>query len=646
MNKTTLILGAAITLAGSALAQVQNSNLPRRDLQLSTVAGVHNDATGNLDAGFGMFDVAAPKQDLPDRAGGLVATSRLLYAIYADRIAGNVVIQFVKSTDGGRSFGAPTTIYTCNTVGGEDLAPGEEEVSLWCHGDEVYVTLLTNADSLGATVASQSLFAIGSADQGQTWSAPLRVSPNINVTREDVDFHKAAATSTGLHVTYEWDYLPGLTGNENFAYARVGFVAGVFSTIVASTDITNFIDGGSDVDDPAIDAEGSVVHIAWKDDSDPVMVGQDQVYSITSFDGGLTFSLPFNHTQFAAPLVWATARSPYAHVDGGYAFTFMEDSRVDQDDVWMDRGVLDTVNGTVNWNVRGVMCSNVPNGPAGATVQLDVDGFLVRVENGVVAILYRDDRQVATNSNYAYFATSRNGGDDFINSTASHFQLTTLASTLYDLDINRNVICGAWEQCSGDEEGALVLSHDQGLSVTAQQFTTLGDCSGTPSQNVDIDDLQCAVTRNGDYATIYVDERIGGSNATNHCFLTGGKYPVLRDLTLVNGTLEMSKIDPSESGANIAFLMISGGGTLPGHAVFGNDYGFFVGLNADLWFSLLMNSAVSTFAGIAPSGDAVYTVPGGIPNLSALLGFPIDTAGGTLSFGPRLLQSYSDPVRF
>lgn len=646
MNHTLLLTPALCALALPLAAQIQNSNLPRPDIQLSTVAGVHNDATGNLDAGFGMFDVAAPKQDLPDRAGGLVATSRLLYAIFADRIGGNVVIQFVRSTDGGRSYGAPTTIYTCNTALGEDLAPGEEEIGLWCHGDEVYVTLLTNADSLGATVASQSLYAIGSADQGQTWSAPLRVSPNINVTREDVDFHKAKATSTGLHVTYEWDYLPGLTGNENFAYARLGFVAGAFTAIVPSTDVTNFVDGGPDVDDPSIDAEGNIVHIAWKDDADPVMVGQDQVWSITSFDGGLTFSAPFHHTQFTGPLAWATARSPSAHVDGTYAYTFMEDSRIDQDDVWMDRGVLDTVTNTVNWSLRGIQCSNVPNGPAGTTGQLDVDGFMVRVENGIVAILYRDDRQVATNSNYAYLATSRNGGDDFVNGTASHFQLTTLTATLYDLDVNRNVVCGVWEQCSGDEEGAIVLSHDGGLTVTTSQFTTLGDCSGTPSQNVDIDDLQCAVTRNGDHAVIYVDERVGGSNATNHCFVTGGKFPVLRDLTGTNGTLEMSRVDPTEAGQNLAFLMISGGGTLPGHAVFGNTDGFFVGLNNDLWFALMMNSASSTFAGISSSGDVVFSIPGGIPNLTALLGFPIDTAGGTLAFGPRLFQSYTDALRF
>lgn len=80
--------------------------------------------------------------------------------------------------------------------------------------------------------------------------------------------------------------------------------------------------------------------------------------------------------------------------------------------------------------------------------------------------------------------------------------------------------------------------------------------------------------------------------------------------------------------------------------MFGNTDGFFVGLNNDLWFTLLMSSAGSTFAGISGAGDVVFSIPGGIPNLTALLGFPVDTAGGTLSFGPRLFTSYTDPLRF
>ncbi len=121
---------------------------------------------------------------------------------------------------------------------------------------------------------------------------------------------------------------------------------------------------------------------------------------------------------------------------------------------------------------------------------------------------------------------------------------------------------------------------------------------------------------------------------------------MLRDRTLVNGTLELTKVDPNESASGLAFLMISGNGTTPGHAVSGNTYGFFIGLNNDLWFGLLMSSVQVSFAGIGPGGNVLYTVPGGIPNLSALLGFPIDVAGGTAAFGPRLFQSYSDPVRF
>lgn len=638
-------------------AQGQSSNLPRQDLQLSTTNGVHNGGTttSNLDAGFTMFDCASPKQDLPDRTGGLVATSRLVYTVFADRVGGDVVLQFRKSTDGGRNFAAPVTIYTCNTAGGEDLEgsgtnDAGEELALTCWGDDLYVTFLTNKDAIGLNPSAyQSLYAIGSNDQGQTWSAPVLVSPGIGITRGDVDYHRAAAASTGLHVTYEWDYFPA-GGNENFSYARLGFVGGVFGTIVPSTDITTFPNAGFDVNDPSVDAEGDVVHIAWNDNSDPVIgTTRHQTWSVTSFDAGATFSLPHNHTNHTAPTPWATERSPFAHVDGPYAYTFMEDSRVDQDDVWMDRGILDTVTHQVLWQNTGIMCSDLPNGPGGASPnpQLDVDGFVVDVQNGVIAILYKDDRTGATNSNWGHLAVSRNYGDDFVNGTASHFTLTNVTVEVYDVSVNGNVICAVYEQCAGssNEEGGITLSSDSGMSVTSSQFTTRGSCS-SPASTVDVDDLRCSVSRNGDYTVVYVDERAGNSNTVNNCFLTGGKFPVLRDQTLVNGTLEMSRIDTAEAGTNLAFLMISAAGTQPGHAVFGNTYGFFVGLNNDLWFNLLMNSVTSTFAGISPAGDTVFTIPGGIPNLTALLGFPIDVAGGTLSFGPRLFVSYSDPVRF
>lgn len=637
------MLFSALALTASLCSQTNSSILPRRDRQLSTTAGVHNAVAGNLDAGFKMYATTSPKQDLPERTGGLVATSRLVYAVYADRIGGNVVVQFIKSTDGGRNFTAPTTVYTCNTAGGEDLDTGDEQLDIYCFEDQVYVTLLSNIQDLAG--GGQAAFALGSADQGQTWSGPVAISPAIGVTRRDVDELRGAAAATGLHLVYEWDYTASTAGNENITYVRCDFSSGF--AVVQNVDLTAFADGGPDVDSPSIDAEGAVVHIAYNANDDLVLgTTRDQTYSLTSFDAGATFSAPFNHTQFLAPTPWATARAPKAHLDGIYAYTFMEDSRIDQDDVWMDRGIVDLQTSNVVWNVRGIECSNIPTGPAGTTGQLDVDGFLVAVEGGVIAILYRDDRSVATNSNYAYLACDRSGGNDFINGTASHHQLTSTTATLYDLAVNRNVICGVWEQCSGDEEGAIVLSHDAGRTVSAFQFTTLGDCSGSPSANVDVDDLVCTVSLNGDYIVLYVDERFGGNNASNHCFLTGGKLPTLAAPLLVNGSISMSGIDPNQSGANLAFLMISGGGTNPGHAVGGNDYGFYVGLQNDLWFQLLLSTAFTTFTAISPLGDAQFTVPGGIPNLTALLGFPVDCAAGTLGFGPRLFVSYTDPLRF
>ena len=651
-------LTTAAALAATVAAQVQqNSNLPRRDLMLSVTPGVINSTlTGtppsNLDAGFHMFGTAAPKQFLPERTGGLVATPRLAYAIYADLIGGNIVLQFVRSTDGGRNFGAPQTVYTCNTAGGETLetvngnSTGGSEIGIYCHGDAVYIAFLTDDLATPTAVSgSQRAYVLGSDDQGQTWSAPLLVSTQIGTTQFDVDEVRGAAAITGLHLVFEWDDIANPGGNENFSYARVGFVGGVLTSLVTDTPITNFPIGGADVDSPHVAADGEVVHICWNDNSDPVLGStRDNTFSVTSFDAGLTFSVPFDHTGFLVPSTWATARAPECFVDGDRAYTFMEDSRADQDDVWMDRADLDRQNHTVTWTVQGIMCNDTPPGPYGGVPQQDVDGKQVAVENGVIAVLYRDDRQVAANSNYAYVAVDQHGGDDFIANTATHHQLTAMTATIYDVDVTGNMIAAVWEQCSGDEEGAIALSSDRGQSFTTSQYTTLGDCGGTA--NIDIDDIDLALTQNGDYLVIYADERLGNANAWNAVFLTGGKHPFLVDDTLTNGTLSMHGIDPALASNSIAFLMVSAGGPLPGYNLLGNDYGAFIGLQPDVLHAIMLSNAGATFQPVSATGDVLFAIPGfPIPNLSQLLGLPIDIAAATFSLAPLHIGSFTDPLR-
>lgn len=276
--RTTLATLAAALLAVPAAAQLQrNSSLDRGDIRLSNTLGVINSsvaqgANNNADAGFGAFTTRAPKQFLPERpAQGLVATPRFVYSVYGDAIQGNVVLQFLRSTDGGRNWETPRTVYTCNTAGGETLetynsnSTGGSEIGLWCHGEQVWVTWLTDDFATpAATSGMQRLYAAGSADQGQTWTAPFLVSNQIGTTQFDVDVHLASAASTGLHLVFEHDAMQG--ANEDFSYARLELQNGAVVATVPEVQITNFA-GIFDVDNPSVAAQDDVVLIVWNDTS-------------------------------------------------------------------------------------------------------------------------------------------------------------------------------------------------------------------------------------------------------------------------------------------------------------------------------------------------------------------------------------------
>lgn len=168
---------------------------------------------------------------------------------------------------------------------------------------------------------------------------------------------------------------------------------------------------------------------------------------------------------------------------------------------------------------------------------------------------------------------------------------------------------------------------------------------------MDVDDLQCAITRNGDYAVIYADERLGGATATNAhnvAWLTGGKYPRLR-YQASTLTLDMDRIDPAQARPGVmAFLMLSAGTAGIDAAawlnVAGAGTGFFPGLSNDLFWALMWQNAPAFLVALGGTGTAQWP---GIPNVTALVGLPIHLAGGTLDFqavatGPLL--SFTDTI--
>jgi len=654
---------AACALALPLAAQ-QNSSLPRGDVQLSQVAGVINDAAGNLDAGFNTIDVTAPREFVA--AGpATVCTANLVYSLYPDRDAqGRVVLRVRRSTDGGFTWLPPVTVYTADTANGEDLNTGDEGTHLIAFENHVWVTVQTNAHN--KLQQGQSLWVVGSIDQGQTWSAPFDVSTGWNRpagNRDwDVDLARGAAGPLGLHLVWEADFEDPLSpgnanaapnNNENLYYALVGIGGppSVVFAIVPETPLTTFAIGTFDVDDPTIAVQGTQVLVAYVDDAHAGLApGGNCTLSRMSFDAGFTFAAPFVHSGLVPAtfsLAWAQPRRPFAVLDGQYAFVVQEDSRVDQDDVWMDRGDLDVVNGVVNWTVANIRCNHTSSLPGSG----DVDGILVAAHDGVLAILYRDDSAGTPldDSNEAYLVVDRDHGNEFIAGTFQRHTVTTSLATIYDLQVVGNVICGVYECCpTSNEEGGIVLSHDRGTTIEARTFTTLGSC-GTGT--IDVDDLQCAVTRNGDYAVVYADERLGGAagtNANNAAFVTGGKLPRLR-YDAAAQLLALERLDPQQAGVGIAFLMISGSTGPPNDlnaflGLPGAGRGHVVNLGQDPYWFALWNIAIDFVAPLTAGGVAQWN---GVPNATALFGVPIHVAAGTVDvglLGIDLFLSYSDPI--
>lgn len=640
----TRALVSCAALAALSPAQT-NSNLPRGQEPATVTQGLFdNNSNSNVDVGFNQVDICSPKEFLP-AAGGFVATSRLVYALFPEVDGnGDVIFQVRRSITGGRTWEAPVTIYTADTAGGEDLNTGDEGTHLYCYENKVYATIQTNAHD--KTQIGQTLWCIASDDQGQTWSAPLLVSTGVLF---DVDDAVGAASSSGLHLAWEADD-PTFT-NENLLYSSVDINGGVLSVVVPETALTNYT-GQSDVDLPNIDAQDDVVLIAWLDDDasyNSVAPSGNVTVSVHSFDAGATFSTPFVHsgnTPGAFPLAWASPRRPFPRLDLPFGYVFQEDSRLDEDDLWMDRADVDTSTQTFNWSVSGVQCNFTSVG-AGTG---DIDGISVEARDGIIAIIYRDDSAgiPLDNSNETYMVVDDAFGFEFIAGTATNHTLTGTKANGFgqvEIEIAGNVIATVFEHQPSADDGVLVYSTDRGNTVTADVFTDLG---GGGTNSVDIDNEYVAVTLNGDINIIFVDNEAGAStaNSTNTSYTTGIKA--------MNGTYDAASqtftvvgIDPTLAGTSQAFLMASTG-TTPGtdlNAFLNNGTpgsGFFVGLQQDLLWSLLWANPLPYFVPISSTGTATMN---NVLNGTAILGLPVYLAAGTLDFS-KLPGDVLDPGSF
>lgn len=650
MNRSTLLLcGVAAALASDLLAQYpQSSTLPRGEVRLNSTV------LDNNTLGFGHWRVAAPAERLPAGPAGTVPTANVAYVTYVEANAlGQATIQFRRTRNGGFTWEPATTLHT--VAAGEAIDGAETR--LVARGHEVFVVYASNGHTLVA--GQQAVFAIGSADQGQTWSAPVLLSTGSLLTLRDVDEVNAACSAAAangpasLNVVFESDYNVPVSGVEDLFFVQAQLQAGVLTITVPEQRLNLAVAArASDVNFTAIAADGPVVHIAWTDNRAGGGTSQYDYFSLTSRANGADFATTVEkrHTQFGAPLAWAAPRRPQVAVDLPHVYTFMEHALNGQDDVWMDW----SSDLGVSWPVTGVAINTATLGAAG-----DVDDMLVTAHDGRVAVLYVDDRLNGTNNNdnnQAIVSVSLNAGADFAAGTHVERPLSLKdPNPIFGISMVGDLIVALYETncvlttASGAEDLTISLSSDAGVTWTHRDVTSYGGCGTFPS-GVDVDDPRLALTLNGDAIVTWIDDRTilggGGGNTVNNQWITSIHYPQLIDNTAAFQGVAYVDDSPASIG-HACFVLVSASGT-GSQSVLDT-----VGGNLNLAFDVFTEASV-IIATSAPSPNLNQAPVGAngavqfplLPNVTQLLGLPIWAAAVTIAPGTSVASRFTDPIRF
>lgn len=647
MKHNHLALFLLSFVATAALAQTPlppSSSLPRGEFRLTD-----NYIDVNLH-GWGSWRMAAPKDRLPAGPLGTVPTAQVAYVSYLDSDAqGTTSLRVRRTRNGGYSWDAPVTVHTLSA--NEILSSGETRLVAFEH--EVYLVFASNLHNLSSTLA-QSVWAVGSNDQGQTWTPPALLSTGMLTNLYDADEVNAAVSQAmpglpgNLNVVYEADYATPASGVEDIFFVQAQIVGGALTITAPETRLNHAVPATShDVNFTSIVAQGPVVHVCWTDNRALGGTRQYDYFSITSRQNGADFatSLEYRHTQHVAPISWAAPRRPHGAIDLPNVYTFMEYSLTGKDDVFMDW----STDLGVSWAHTGIAINTATLGSLG-----DIDDFFVTASGGRVAVAYVDDRLNGVNNNdnnQAICAVSYNGGLDFVNGTHQEVPLGTRdPNPIYDVVMVGDKVAVLYEtNCTGAEDFAISYSGDGGRTFTHFDVSQLGQC-GTYANTTDVDDPRFAMTANGDCLAVWIDDRgpvgNGLGNANNHVWATGVRFPQLLDFTAQNQGLRYQDDSPVAAG-DLALVLISGTGT--GMTML-DATGFTMNLAFDFWTQAAIGGAFALPPG-APNLNLALVGSNGavafpaIPNIRQLVGLPFWAAALTISPATGFGQ-FTDPIRF
>lgn len=408
----------------------------------------------------------------------------------------------------------------------------------------------------GSVTGTQDIQVVVSTDAGATFGAVQDVSGNLKNDAGDADGLRMKLLGQNIYLTFEDDASsPG--GSEDIYVISSKDGGTTFSAPVRVNDSTA---GTVDCDDPELATTGTSAFISWVDKR----TGNDRIYFSRSTDSGATWATDKRLDRSGA---LADCGSPSLSVDGSIVQVVWVDDRnklAIADQVFYvssaDAGVTFTLDKQLG----------------SAAVGVDADDPRIAVIGTNVYTAWLDDRNGVGND--VMFSTSTDGGATF----AAEFAVDPDAGTIHDLSPHLRVQ-GDTVVLAYLEESSTPLVQQAWISCSANRgaagtFQRLKLSSGLPSTG-DADGFDITITDARDVIGCWADDRAGVLN--NDLYVNGQRFPNLT--AIPNGKkVRFEMTDGSPADENMLLLVaLSLTGT--------NSFELEPGLNACLdvdWFTL------------------------------------------------------------
>jgi hypothetical protein len=383
------------------------------------------------------------------------------------------------SDDDGLTWNAMTRVDLGDAPNSADS--DEPKVGI-CADGTVVVVWEEKRDALANASTNEDVFFNRSTDGGVTWGAvsiPLNTATAGSHVISDVDRVQMAVSGNTVHVIWEEDGFGDNFGSEQVFYVRSTDSGATWSApvmistqAVMSTNPTTLVNEYSDVDDPAIAADGLNVAVCFVDDRFTPPARNDDAVVLASQDGGLTW---VESLVDANPT--GDVDSPAVVVENGVIVAMWRDEGA------VPGGVVTTASsfdGGLSFGPETVVSTNVTAAPAGQEVEylsLDLVG-LTAYATWVDDHLNPGLGSGSAGERKAYVATSYDGGLSWGAAIGLDFGAGNAARKNHFTAVKANSrVAYVWYELwnFGSNDNAYAYSLDQGQTWTSVEVPALGD---------------------------------------------------------------------------------------------------------------------------------------------------------------------------